>query len=114
MNKTWNSVIKDRTLQENTPFCNVTLVDPLVEYKNVEKNEMEDQKRNENKIQNKEQKVDAQEEKVSQKPGSGIDGNAANLAKKKKPVFDDVMSWLLVHRDLQDSTKEQAREAERK
>lgn len=102
VNKTWNSVIKDRTLQENTPYCNVTLVDPLVEYKNVEKMEMEDQKRNENKIQNKEQKVDAQEDKVSQKPVSGIDGAGANanLAKKKKPVFDDVNDILLVHRNL--------------
>lgn len=89
MNKTWNSVIKDRTLTENTPYCNVTLVDPLVEYKHVEKMEMEDQKKNENKIQNKEQKVDVQEDKISQKPVSGIDGGA-NQLKKKKPVFDDV------------------------
>ena len=91
VNKTLNSVIKDRTLQENTPFCNVTLVDPHVEYKNVEKMEMEEQKRNENKIQHKEQKPDAQEDKQSHKQGSAADGGAnQNQAKKKKPVFDDV------------------------
>lgn len=92
-NKKLNSVIKDKTLNENSAYCNVTLVDPLVEYKHVEKMEMEDQKRNENKIQNKEQKPDVQEEKVSQKPVSGIDaaGANANQQKKKKPVFDDVL-----------------------
>jgi hypothetical protein len=106
VNKTWNSVIKDRTLQENTPFCNVTLVDPLVEYKNVEKMEMEDQKRNENKIQNKEQKPDAQEEKVSQKPVSGIDG-AGNQAKKKKPVFDDYTEiYRILLKNKQEKLKE--------
>ena len=67
------------------------LFDPSIEYKMVEKMEMEEQKRNENKIQNKDQKVDAQEDKVSQKPGSDKDGGAnAGQIKKKKPVFDDV------------------------
>lgn len=69
--------------------------------------EMEEQKRNENKIQNKEQKPDQQEDKVSQKPVSGIDaaGANANQAKKKKPVFDDVVSRKVVHRDLQNSAE---------
>lgn len=90
-NKTLSSVIKDRNQPglESANYCNVTLVDPSVEYKMVEKIEMEDQKRNENKIQNKEQKMDMPEEKVSQKPGSDKDG-AAGAAKKKKPIFEDV------------------------
>ena len=92
INKTLSSVIKDRSQHglENSPFCNVMLIDPTVEYKMVEKNEMEDQKRYENKIQNKEQKVDMQEDKVSQKPVSEKEGGTGAQPKKKKAVFDDV------------------------
>lgn len=92
INKTLSSVIKDRNQPglETTTFSNVMLIDPTVEYKMVEKNEMEDQKRNENKIQNKEQKVEIQEDKISMKPVSDKDGGANAQAKKKKTVFDDV------------------------
>lgn len=95
INKTLSSVIKDRSQPglESSNFCNVTLIDPSVEYKMVEKLEIEDQKRNENKIQNKEQKPDMQEDKASLKQGSDKDGNAA---KKKKPVFEDVWCILIV------------------
>ena len=67
---------------------NVTIYEPLGQYKLEEKLEMEEQKKNENKIQNKDQKPDQAEEKASQKPGSDL--NATAQPKKKKPVFDDV------------------------
>lgn len=100
INKTLSSVIKDRSQPglENSSFCNVTLIDPSVEYKMVEKIEIEDQKRNENKIQNKEQKIDMQEDKVSVKQGQQSDKDGAGNPKKKKPVFEDVERvFKLVH-----------------
>lgn len=93
------------------------LIDPTVEYKMVEKIEMEDQKRNENKIQNKEQKVDMPEEKISQKPVSEKEGGAVGgtgQPKKKKTVFDDVRNYESVYRNLQDSVEEQTRKNEGK
>ena len=95
INKTLSSVIKDKSQlgAESSPFCNVMLIDPSIEYKMVEKIEMEDHKRNENKIQNREQKLDIVDDKASQKMGSDKDGgNNQQLAKKKKVLFDDVES----------------------
>lgn len=85
-----SSSIKDRSMLalEKLRHLNVTIYEPLSQYKLEEKLEMEEQKKNENKIQNKDQKPDQAEDKVSQRPGS--DANAAAQPKKKKPVFDDV------------------------
>ena len=91
-NKTLNGAVKDKSIIgfESNQLVNVMLYDPWGEYKLVEKYEMEEQKRNENKIQNKDQqKPDNQEDKQSQKPASD-NANVAALAKKKKPVFEDV------------------------
>lgn len=101
-NKSLNSSLRDRALPaaDSHPHLNVLLYDPLGEYKLVEKLEMEEQKKNENKIQNKDQKTD-NDDKVSQKPTSEIGGNAGSTTgnpqaniKKKKAVFDDVESLL--------------------
>ena len=92
-NKTLNGAVKDKSIMgfESNQLVNVMLYDPWGEYKLVEKYEMEEQKRNENKIQNKDQqKPDNQDDKQSQKPASD-NGNAAAIAKKKKPVFEDVL-----------------------
>lgn len=98
INKTLNGLTKEKMVAsyDSSPFLNVLLFDPFGEYKLVEKIEMEEQKKNENKIQNKDQQQKAEEDKVSQKPQS--DANNQAVAKKKKAVFDDVgPSFDVVH-----------------
>ncbi len=109
--------IKDRAMfsQEKNRHLNVTIYEPLSQYKLEEKLEMEEQKKNENKIQNKDQKPDQAEEKASQKPGS--DMNAAAQPKKKKPVFDDVAAasqYTEIYRILLKNKQEKLKENDNK
>jgi hypothetical protein len=93
---------------------NILLHDPLDRYKVIEKEEMQSQKDSENKIQNKDAqnkdgKVgEANEDKISQKPGSEMGG----ATKKKKAAFEDVCFCEPVLGDLPDPAAKQAGEAE--
>ena len=71
--------------KEESDFSSVVLVDPLGEYKHIEKRELEEQKEYENKLQNKEQKNDDEEKSAVNNQASQKDGQ-----KKKKVIFDDV------------------------
>ena len=72
--------------KEESEFSFLELSDPLGEYKQIEKLDMEEQKIYENKLQNRDQRADDDDKTVvSQQPSA-----TNNDPKKKKAVFDDV------------------------
>lgn len=71
---------------QSSEYQNITLSDPLGEYKHFEKQDLQEQKLFENKIQNKESKADDADNKNTSKN----DNDDSSSKKKKKVVFDDV------------------------
>jgi len=85
--KIYNFYQKEESYKEvEQIYSNVILSDPLGEYKHFEKQDLEEQKIFEGKIQNKEVKADDQEEKAA---ASSTKEDATK--KKKKCNFDDVV-----------------------